>query len=671
MLDAFEEEDSQRVIRAYENCISLHIHTSEEGKWKNKFFQKEPSIKRCKVLLNPEDKLEMEPNLTSFVNYLDNFLEPTPLEELYEPSDVVGNIRFSRPTLYVFPGGQGDCALFGINGFNMLVDGGFSRKACFWDFVKHLDRLDAVLLTRFTSSNMNGLSSVLARKAISQIYPQVGHFFSNVINSKKSPDGDKDKDSLAIDILEEGGKLCGNMHTLRLKPATCYRDNSLEPINLYHKVGHGSLNMYVINPSKDSKEVKEFLDHWNSSMSTFTSKKMGVPFNGKEIGIPLPNLVSICALLVWHPADPLDTVTRILFPGSCPQSKIFEGLEKLKHLEELKQSVVLMKSLMPTKTIDALIEDVKPTKNIISNKQIRQEKKAAMKQETKKEVLAKGLNDAEKDKNNKLELKLDKVTSKPTTKTEDNRFSSKEDKPLQKNKSKERKVKSHTKSESKSSEHDTQSVKSKISKKIKASPHGTPTKTKKEASNKKMAEARNQAVKAASEEKKKKSENKQTNGTDTKSGMKPVKRREIKNKAKSATDAKSKTESKVGDQMISQEKPFMNGTLETTAVITEMTADKISVELTTVEKSDDLKVEDDSLEENAYRELLKEKIEQEDTPKDSLEVDIDGKVKTDSIVPDTFDIEQEVEKYILEADSVEKERGEEEQIDEVVSRAGP
>lgn len=38
-------------------------------------------------------------------------------------------------------GGQGDAALFGINGFNMLLDGGYSRKACFWDFVRHLDRL--------------------------------------------------------------------------------------------------------------------------------------------------------------------------------------------------------------------------------------------------------------------------------------------------------------------------------------------------------------------------------------------------------------------------------------------------------------------------------------------------------------------------------------------------
>lgn len=47
-------------------------------------------------------------------------LAPANLTDLLESSDVVGNIRFSHPTLYVFPGGQGDAALFGINGFNML-----------------------------------------------------------------------------------------------------------------------------------------------------------------------------------------------------------------------------------------------------------------------------------------------------------------------------------------------------------------------------------------------------------------------------------------------------------------------------------------------------------------------------------------------------------------------
>lgn len=45
---------------------------------------------------------------------------PGDLNNLLESSDIVGNIRFSHPTLYVFPGGQGDAALFGINGFNML-----------------------------------------------------------------------------------------------------------------------------------------------------------------------------------------------------------------------------------------------------------------------------------------------------------------------------------------------------------------------------------------------------------------------------------------------------------------------------------------------------------------------------------------------------------------------
>ena len=100
-----------------------------------------------------------------------------------EPSDVVGNIRFTHPTLYVFPGGQGDAALFGINGFNMLVDGGFARKSCFWDFARHLDRLDAVLLTRINNSNIGGIASVLQKKKEMRVYPQIGHFFCNLVVS--------------------------------------------------------------------------------------------------------------------------------------------------------------------------------------------------------------------------------------------------------------------------------------------------------------------------------------------------------------------------------------------------------------------------------------------------------------------------------------------------------
>merc|ERR1712168_246631 len=38
-------------------------------------------------------------------------------------------------------------------------------------------------------------------------------------------------------------------------------------------------------------------------------------------------------------ANPNDTITRLLFPGSTPQHKIFKGLEKLKRLECLRQPV--------------------------------------------------------------------------------------------------------------------------------------------------------------------------------------------------------------------------------------------------------------------------------------------------------------------------------------------
>lgn len=142
------------------------------------------SRRSCRVRVNPDDVLTAGmPAITSFTNYIGQYLVSQTLDQLMEPSDVVGNIRFSHPTLYVFPGGQGDAALFGINGFNMLVDGGFARKACFWDFTRHLDRLDAVLVTRINNSNIGGMFSVLRKKKEMHVYPQIGHFFCNLVVS--------------------------------------------------------------------------------------------------------------------------------------------------------------------------------------------------------------------------------------------------------------------------------------------------------------------------------------------------------------------------------------------------------------------------------------------------------------------------------------------------------
>ncbi|XP_012532066.2 microtubule-associated protein futsch isoform X2 [Monomorium pharaonis] len=362
-LDAFSEHEVQRVLRAYENSVTVDIHCAGVSDWSTSRLSKEACCRSCRVRVNPDDVLTAGmPAITSFTNYIGQYLVSQTLDQLMEPSDVVGNIRFSHPTLYVFPGGQGDAALFGINGFNMLVDGGFARKACFWDFTRHLDRLDAVLVTRINNSNIGGMFSVLRKKKEMHVYPQIGHFFCNLVERRQSnsPDGDKDIDPLVLNLTDIGQEMVVNLRHINLRAHPCYRDP--DPINLYHKVGHGTLDMYVLSPNKDSREVREFLAKWHASDS-----KLFAGFHKKDsnnLTFPIQNLVSICALLVWQPANPEDNITRILFPGSTPQHKIFEGFERLKHLDFLKHPVCSAKTLSPSTSLATLRD--KPAKQKFS-----------------------------------------------------------------------------------------------------------------------------------------------------------------------------------------------------------------------------------------------------------------------------------------------------------------
>merc|ERR1711970_480828 len=377
---AFEEYDVQRVIRAYENSISINVHSCQEGSGNRTKILQQPFAKLCQMEINPKPEISDSKPVSDFVTYLEPFLRPQSIQERLPPSDVVGNIRFSHPTLYVFPGGQGDSALFGINGFNMLIDGGFSRKACFWDFTRHLDRLDAILITRLNDENTQGISAVLERKTMSSVYPQIGHFFANLVDDKESrevKDFDE-KDQLLVNVTHQGNSMMENLRILNLKPQICFRDNICEPINLYHKVGHGKLDMYVLNPSKDSKEVKEFLGRWNDNSGHLGHSKAGINVDGKELWLPIANLVSICALLIWQPANPNDTMTRLLFPGSTPQHKIFKGLEKLKKLECLKYPTCSSSTLQQAKTKSRKHKEYSMKKD--ANKE-RHEKIARLKQE--------------------------------------------------------------------------------------------------------------------------------------------------------------------------------------------------------------------------------------------------------------------------------------------------
>ncbi|NXN20815.1 MAP1B protein, partial [Nycticryphes semicollaris] len=134
------------------------------------------------------------------------------------------------------------------------------------------------------------------------------------------------------------------LNKLSMKPEPLFRNvgNTSDPIILFQKMGVGKLEMYVLNPVKNSKEMQYFMQQWSG---TSKDKAEFLLPNGQELDIPLSYFTSVSSLIVWHPANPAEKIIRALFPGNSTQYNILEGLEKLKHLDFLKQPMVTQKDL--------------------------------------------------------------------------------------------------------------------------------------------------------------------------------------------------------------------------------------------------------------------------------------------------------------------------------------
>lgn len=331
-------------------------------------------------------------DLNEVASFFSNYFNDSPLDQLMEVSKLTGTLRIVKPSLYIFPGRVGDSAFFTINGFSMLVNGGYERvRPCFWKFVTMLQQIDSVLITHTDSDALGGLSSLFAKKlANPDVKPTILTVLGNLIASKSIPEVVNGGDSngkaaeaaanLIVNEVESKSSAASHLSDvdlildaidklkIKLMPLVKNVDNlssrmnqsgggghsssKYEHINLYFKLGQGSLDLYVLSPFSNSADYKEFVSQQQNRFTKNVHQKSQLSVQQYFRSVPLSHVASAVCLIVWLPAPHTggntrnsteNNALRLLFTGNAPQHVIFNALDKVKDFDVLTSPIYRQK----------------------------------------------------------------------------------------------------------------------------------------------------------------------------------------------------------------------------------------------------------------------------------------------------------------------------------------
>ena len=160
------EEVNKKLLLNTDNSLKFHLNpklVELNKQWKSL----EKQHKNIHLVNSQVTTLSSDNNqvYSEFLQGLDNCLNEKRIDTLMETGKLTGTLRINKPLLYIFPSRQGDSAYFTLNGYSILINGGYDRvKPCFWTFVNMLAQIDSILITHSDSDALGGLGSFFAKK---------------------------------------------------------------------------------------------------------------------------------------------------------------------------------------------------------------------------------------------------------------------------------------------------------------------------------------------------------------------------------------------------------------------------------------------------------------------------------------------------------------------------